>query len=121
MASTEVDEDTTINILEGIDMTTGAAHLKLAATSCVVAAFDRRLMRDEFLNVLAGACSLTWTIERYRTLISLRESMKAGALTPENVEHSIASMAKNVADERKALVELAKRVAACPDTGDTIN
>lgn len=87
----------------------------------LVDSFDRKLLRDKFIEIAELAMTFKDALARSAVVSSIDELYRAGDLTQKELDNAIEALARTAERNRLNLLDAMVAVASCPITGDTIN
>ena len=91
------------------------------ALMAAVNAFDRRLERDKFIDIVSSAQTLKDALGRQSIARSIDIIFRAGDLSQEKLDSAIEGLTKVVDIHRLRLLDMVKDMAQCPTKHDSVN
>lgn len=98
-----------------------SAKLQQAALLALVDGFDRKLLREKYIEVAELTLGLKDAIARQSVVGSIDELFRAGDLTQEEMDTALTALDRMVERSRINLLEAMANVVRCPTSADTVN
>ena len=95
--------------------------LGAAANLALVDCFDRRILREQFLDIVGNAASVQSYLTRVRTVRLIRAMLDEGILTKEKLDEAEIKLVAFGEAARKALIRQMELVVQCPTSEDKVN
>lgn len=96
-------------------------RLQSGALMSVVDAFDRRIMRYPFIDLVQAAMVLNNQLGRLTLVAAIAEEVKNKTVTPEKLAEAIVGLTERAEIQRLKVLKLMQLVAACPTSEDNVH
>lgn len=96
-------------------------RIKYACLMSILAAYDKKLLREEFMEVVFAAFNLSTTTIRHMLMLGVEEYMNRDLWTPEKLQSYLTGYKATGTTEYAQLYELAKKIVACSSEGESVH
>jgi hypothetical protein len=96
-------------------------RLQYGAMMSVVDAFDRKIKREPFCDIVAAALSLHSHLARLHLAMSIEALQKVGKLDEKKMSDATRILAEDGELQRRKLFKLMELVVACPRSDDAVH
>lgn len=96
-------------------------HLRSAIMSPLVAAYDRRITRDEFIEMIDDALKMRDALGRLEMLISIDNLMQIDDFDAEKVREALTGLTNTAEAKRASMIKRMELIAQLPCEDDPIN
>lgn len=121
MPSPLINEEMILGVLDVPVNPMTAPQLHSGAVLSAVDAFDRKLLRAPYVELVTAAFGLAGAIGRYQTLLVIEQMFKAGDMSLERIETALANTQKTTEIHRSELKRHMDLVIQCPWDGDRLH
>jgi hypothetical protein len=115
-----MDEQTVLAML-GEDIVKNAKVVEHASVFALVAAYDRKVTRDEFMSIASSAMGLHSNLIRLALLNSISTHHLNNVLDAALITNTIAAAIDLAKEHQKNVADFMARVTECPTSADKIN
>lgn len=121
MADPQLNEAMILDILDVPVSLEMAERLQSGALMSVLDAYDRKILRDPFTDIVAAALTLNQQLGRASLAQAVHNLIKSDGLTEEKVTATIKHYLERAEEQKAKIIKIMELVVQCPKKGDTIN
>lgn len=116
-----LNERLIMDTLDKVSSPMSASRLQDGCTLAITDAFDRKIDREPFVQLLGDALNTINMLSRISAVSAMLTMLKEDRISKEKMEHALKVLTENAERHRKGLVELMDKVRQCPTNYDPIH
>lgn len=116
-----LDEEMILEHLKGDVCVEATSQLQSVALYTLVAAYDRKVVREEYTPVMDAAMGLHSAMGKLFMLNSIREHFTQGTLNLELLDRALTKATSYAAGNQTTLVEFMEQLVQCPTSKDKVH
>lgn len=116
-----LSEDMILDCLSTAIDNDGVRALSTGSMLSVVGAFDREVLREEFIPTVYSALALHTSMGQIQTLISMQRLMDKGELSVEKMSDAIQTLTTFATQHKLMLKKFVERMSQCAKADETIS
>lgn len=121
MADPLIDEQLLLALLELPSTADNSSRLQQGVLNSLADAYDRKIKRDNFLDVALAALTIKDALGRQQIMRSVDDHYRSGTLNQKLLDEAIEGLTKTVELERHKLYAYMRAISLCPTSKDTLN
>jgi hypothetical protein len=121
MADPILDEDGIRYLLKAAVSPDNVSELQAGAVQAMIDLYDRKVTREDFVEMLAPAIALYGSVAKLWILSSIESVFDGGDLTKERFNTARIALSDLVRKQAETVIDHVKRLQECPTSQDKVH